>query len=75
MSVFLVDAKPLQLTGTGRGLGGGGYFIVMEYLTFKGRATQEELGRGLAQMHLAEPTVSLPSHASSTRLVVYASHA
>ncbi|CAL5227300.1 g10235 [Coccomyxa viridis] len=40
----------------GRGLGGGGYFIVMEHLNFTGRASQEELGRGLAQMHLAEPT-------------------
>lgn len=72
MSVFLVDAKPLHLTRTGRGLGGGGYFIVMEHLTFKGGASQEELGRGLTQMHLAKPTVSLPSHASSTRLVVHA---
>jgi hypothetical protein len=44
----------------------------MEYLAFKGRASQEELGRGLAQMHLAEPTVSLLSHTSSTCLVVYA---
>ncbi len=42
----------------GRGLGGGGYFIVMEHLNFEGRASQEELGRGLAQMHLAEPRVS-----------------
>ena len=31
---------------------------MMEHLNFTGRASQEELGRGLAQMHLAEPTVS-----------------
>ena len=31
---------------------------MMEHLHFKGRASQEELGRGLAKMHLAEPRVS-----------------
>ena len=31
---------------------------MMEHLNFTGRASQEELGRGLAKMHLAEPTVS-----------------
>ena len=31
---------------------------MMEHLNFKGRASQEELGRGLAKMHLAEPRVS-----------------
>ena len=30
---------------------------MMEHLNFKGRASQEELGRGLAKMHLAEPRV------------------
>lgn len=30
---------------------------MMEHLNFTGRASQEELGRGLARMHLAEPTV------------------
>ncbi|CAD7703653.1 unnamed protein product [Ostreobium quekettii] len=33
----------------------GGSFIVMEHLNFSGRASHEELGRRLAQMHLAEP--------------------
>lgn len=42
---------------SGRGLGGGGYFIVMEYLDFRGQPNQADLGRGLARMHLAEPTV------------------
>ena len=31
---------------------------MMEHLNFTGRASQEELGRALAKMHLAEPTVS-----------------
>ncbi len=31
---------------------------MMEHLNFTGRASQEELGRGLAKMHLAAPTVS-----------------
>ena len=54
----VLGPKPLLLIRTGRALGGGGYFIVMEHLDFTGRASQEELGRGLAKMHLAEPTVS-----------------
>ena len=42
----------------GGGLGaGGGYFIVMEHLDFRGRPSQRELGRGLARMHLADPSV------------------
>ena len=56
-------ARLCGLLTIGRGLGGGGYFIVMEHLNFKGRASQEELGRGLAKMHLAEPRVS-----TSTRM-------
>ena len=34
-------------------LPGGGACIIMEHLTFGGRSSQEDLGRGLAQMHLA----------------------
>ena len=34
-------------------LPGGGACIVMEHLTFGGRSSQEDLGRALAQMHLA----------------------
>ena len=41
----------------GQALRGGGYFIVMEYLEFRGRPSQRDLGRGLARMHLAEPSV------------------
>jgi hypothetical protein len=66
----------------GSGLGGGGYFIVMEYLDFSGRPSQRELGRGLARMHLAEPSVRAcflhapPSCASTIRylLACHASH-
>lgn len=43
---------------TGRGLGGSATFIIMEHLNFSGRPSQSELGRKLAQMHLAEPVVS-----------------
>ncbi|CAL8462613.1 g2146 [Coccomyxa elongata] len=39
----------------GRGLGGGATFIIMEHLNFSGRPSQRELGRKLAEMHLAEP--------------------
>ena len=37
---------------------------MMEHLNFTGRASQEELGRGLAKMHLAEPTVR-PAYSAS----------
>ncbi|KAK9823417.1 hypothetical protein WJX72_002613 [[Myrmecia] bisecta] len=39
----------------GRGLGGSGSFIIMEYLNFGGTFKQEELGRQLAEMHMAKP--------------------
>jgi protein-ribulosamine 3-kinase len=32
--------------------GGKGAFVVMEHIAFGGRSSQEELGRGLAQMHM-----------------------
>ncbi|KAK3240806.1 hypothetical protein CYMTET_49379 [Cymbomonas tetramitiformis] len=38
--------------------GRGGSFIVMEHLTFGGRADPEEFGRQLALMHKAEPAVA-----------------
>jgi len=31
----------------------GGAFLVMEFIEFGGRSSQEELGRGLAEMHLS----------------------
>ena len=34
-------------------LPGGSACIIMEHLTFGGRSSQEDLGRGLARMHLA----------------------
>jgi len=33
----------------------GGSFLVMEYMDMSGRADQEEFGRRMAEMHLAEP--------------------
>lgn len=48
----------------GRGLGGGSTFIIMEHLNFSGRPSQSELGRKLAQMHLAEPSVC-PLHTNT----------
>ena len=35
----------------------GGSFLVTEYLNFGGRADQAELGKALAEMHLATPAV------------------
>ena len=35
--------------------GGGGAYLVMDRLAFGGRLDQEDMGRRLAQMHLAEP--------------------
>eukprot|EP00884_Botryococcus_braunii_P015675 jgi/Botrbrau1/2791/Bobra.0125s0004.2 len=46
----------LSTVPAGRGLGGGGSFIVMECLNLGGRARQDELGRGLALMHSAPPS-------------------
>lgn len=39
---------------------GSGSFIIMEFLEFGARSDQAELGRRLAQMHLATPTVRIP---------------
>ena len=36
-----------------------GSFIVMEYLKFGGSYSQADLGQALAEMHKAEPAVSL----------------
>lgn len=45
---------PLPAPGGGRGRGS---FIVMEFLHFGGRSSAAELGRQLALMHLAAPSV------------------
>ena len=45
-------SPPLSLTG---GLRGSSSFIIMEYLKFSGRPSPSDLGRQLAQMHLATP--------------------
>ena len=39
-------------------MGSRGAFIIMEHLGFGSRADMEELGRSLARMHLAEPSVN-----------------
>ncbi len=55
-----------HMPDTGRGLGGGATFIIMEHLNFSGRPSQRELGRKLAEMHLAEPLVSAWDYTSVT---------
>ena len=41
----------------GSGAGSSGSCIIMEFLEFGPRSDQAALGRSLAQMHLATPTV------------------
>lgn len=54
---------PLPGPPGGGALHGNGSFIVMEYLSMSGRADPAELGKQLARMHLAEPTVRHVPHA------------
>lgn len=40
--------------------GKGGSYIIMEFLPLGGRGDQKALGRAIARMHLATPTVRQP---------------
>ena len=59
MTIYIAETHTLKIPRVWHyGELSNGAFLIMEHMSFGGHSSQEELGRGLAKMHLAPLKVS-----------------